>query len=62
MGDVRRCVEGQSRRGAADSRQERAYELYEARGRVDGWDLEDWFEAERELVGKVKSRFCKRGR
>lgn len=24
-----------------------AYDLYEQRGRVDGYDLEDWFEAER---------------
>jgi hypothetical protein len=26
----------------------RAYELYEARGREDGHDMEDWFEAEAE--------------
>jgi hypothetical protein len=26
-----------------------AYERYEARGREDGRDMEDWFEAEREL-------------
>ena len=32
----------------------RAYELWEARGRPEGNDLEDWFKAERELsvVGK----------
>jgi hypothetical protein len=28
---------------------QRAYERYEARGREDGRDQEDWFEAEREL-------------
>jgi len=28
---------------------QRAYERYEARGREDGHDLEDWFEAEREF-------------
>jgi hypothetical protein len=27
----------------------RAYERYEARGREDGRDIEDWLEAEREL-------------
>jgi len=29
---------------------QRAYELFEARGRVDGHDLEDWLQAERELM------------
>jgi hypothetical protein len=28
----------------------RAYELFEQRGRVDGHDREDWFQAERELT------------
>jgi hypothetical protein len=28
---------------------QRAYERYETRGREDGRDQEDWFEAEREL-------------
>lgn len=27
----------------------RAYELYELRGRQDGHDQDDWYEAEREL-------------
>ena len=31
----------------------RAYELYEARGRVDGLDQEDWFHAEREIFGDL---------
>jgi hypothetical protein len=30
---------------------ERAYELYLQRGAVDGRDMDDWFAAERELVG-----------
>ncbi len=30
----------------------RAYQLYEQRGRGDGHDLEDWFEAEAELTVK----------
>jgi hypothetical protein len=31
----------------------RAYELYEARGHVDGFDVEDWLQAEREILGKA---------
>jgi hypothetical protein len=29
--------------------QQRAYELYEQRGRTDGHDLDDWFQAEYEI-------------
>lgn len=32
---------------------ERAYELYEARGREDGRDMDDWLEAERELRART---------
>jgi hypothetical protein len=32
----------------------RAYELYEARGRGDGHDLEDWLEAEAELTDRTE--------
>ena len=31
---------------------ERAYALYEARGREDGHDLEDWLRAEEEIMEK----------
>jgi hypothetical protein len=31
----------------------RAYELYEARGRVDGFDAQDWLQAEREILGEA---------
>jgi hypothetical protein len=31
-----------------------AYELYEERGRVHGYDVEDWLEAEWELIEKRK--------
>ena len=27
----------------------RAYEIYESRGRIDGYDVDDWLQAEREL-------------
>jgi DNA-binding NarL/FixJ family response regulator len=33
----------------------RAFELYEARGRTRGKDLDDWLEAEREIFNKAKS-------
>ena len=28
---------------------QRAYEIYESRGRLDGYDVDDWLQAEREL-------------
>ena len=33
----------------------RAYELFEARGREDGRDLEDWLRAEEEITGHKTS-------
>jgi hypothetical protein len=33
----------------ADAIARRAYEIYESRGRIDGRDVEDWLQAEREL-------------
>jgi Protein of unknown function (DUF2934) len=35
---------------------ERAYELYEARGREDGHDLEDWLRAEEEIMNKMEKK------
>ena len=32
----------------------RAYQLYEARGCLDGFDLQDWLQAEREILGEVE--------
>jgi ABC-type transporter Mla MlaB component len=32
--------------------QQRACELYEQRGRTDGYDLDDWLQAEREIKGR----------
>ena len=31
----------------------RAYELYEARGYVDGFDVDDWLLAEQDIVGST---------
>ena len=33
---------------------QRAYELYEARGKGDGHELDDWLKAESEVTGKAK--------
>ena len=33
----------------------RAYELYEARGREDGHDLDDWLQAEGDFLGTKKT-------
>jgi Protein of unknown function (DUF2934) len=35
----------------------RAYALYEERGRVDGFALDDWLQAEAELLGAQKPKF-----
>jgi len=34
----------------------RAYELYEERGRVDGLALDDWLQAEAEILGAQKPK------
>jgi replicative DNA helicase len=34
---------------------QRAYELYEQRGRDDGHDLDDWLTAESEVTGRRKA-------
>ncbi len=33
----------------------RAYELYEARGREDGREVEDWLQAEQEIHGTAQA-------
>lgn len=33
-----------------------AYALYEQRGREDGYDLDDWLEAEQRIVSRGQSR------
>lgn len=37
----------------------RAYELYAQRGRVDGFALDDWLQAERQILGAQKQRKVK---
>ena len=52
---MRKASEGRNRKApglSADARIAiRAYELYEQRGRQDGYALEDWLQAEREVIG-----------
>jgi Protein of unknown function (DUF2934) len=38
---------------------QRSFELYEQRGRVDGFALDDWLQAEREILGAQKQRKVK---
>jgi len=33
-----------------------AYKLYEQRGRIEGFALDDWLQAEREILGAQKQR------
>jgi DnaJ-domain-containing protein 1 len=42
----------QDRNGLEERIARRAYERYEARGREPGLDQDDWFQAERELLGE----------
>jgi hypothetical protein len=37
--------------GPLEKIRQRAYELYEQRGRLDGHDMEDWLQAEAEITG-----------
>jgi hypothetical protein len=37
-----------------DEIRRRAYELYEQRGRADGYELDDWVQAEEEVLGPEK--------
>ena len=38
---------------------QRAFELHEQRGRVDGFALDDWLQAETEILGAQKQRKVK---
>lgn len=41
--------------GLHDTIAVRAYALYEARGHRHGWDLQDWLDAEREILSQRHS-------
>ena len=40
----------------------RAYEIYEQRDRIDGLDLDDWLQAESEIMGAIQPRNRKAAR
>jgi hypothetical protein len=42
-------AEGRANGASADEISRRAYEIYQSRGGQDGYDLDHWLEAEREL-------------
>lgn len=44
---------------AEDKIRQRAYERYQERGGEHGHDMDDWFEAEREIEGDVTERSSK---
>ncbi len=43
---------GQNRVVTRETIARRAYEIYTARGGTHGYDIEDWLQAERELLGQ----------
>jgi Protein of unknown function (DUF2934) len=45
--------------GIEERIRQRAYQLYEQRGRVDGFALDDWLHAEGEILGAQKQRKAK---
>jgi hypothetical protein len=42
-----------------ESIRRRAYELYGQRGKIEGFALDDWLQAEREILGAQKQRKVK---
>jgi hypothetical protein len=48
--------------GLREEIRHRAHELYEQRGRVDGYAWDDWFQAEAEILGRQKQRNVKAAR
>ena len=49
-------IEDQPIRPSEETIRDRAYRKFEERGREPGHDLDDWFEAERELQEPQKSQ------
>ena len=45
-----------------ESIRRRAHELYEQRGRIEGFALDDWLQAEAEILGKQKGQKVKAAR
>lgn len=47
---------GQLQAGTEAEIRRRAYELYEARGRQEGFDREDWTQAEAEVLSRLRKK------
>ena len=45
-----------SRRDIEERIRRRAYEIYEHRGGIDGLDLDDWLQAETEIIGQPREQ------
>ena len=50
-GEQRVVAPGRHDGAAREAIARRAYEIYSARGGTHGYDIEDWLQAERELLG-----------
>ena len=51
-----------NRTDIAERIRRRAYEIYEQRDRIDGLDLDDWLQAESEIMGAIQPRKSKAAR
>ena len=51
-----------NRTDIAERIRRRAYEIYEQRDRIDGLDLDDWLQAESEIMGAIQPRKNKAAR
>jgi hypothetical protein len=51
-----------NRTDIAERIRRRAYEMYEQRDRIDGLELDDWLEAESEIMGAIQPRKSKAAR
>ena len=49
MAAAKRAPEIDPKSGTQESIRQRAYELYEQRGHIEGHELEDWLQAEAEV-------------
>jgi hypothetical protein len=55
MADKQNAQRNEPRMPAPEEVARRAYELFQARGSEPGHDLENWFDAERELINGTSS-------
>ncbi len=54
--EVKKLVEKEDQEGVSAKHliQQRAYELYEQRGKENGYDLDDWLQAEAEVIQRAR--------